>query len=264
MIRKTHAAVAAVALLFGVPALAQSITLYEGEGFRGRAVTTDAPVRNVERLGMRDADSVIVDRGRWEVCELPRFEGRCALLRRGHYDSAQLGFDVQSARPANSRRRYDLEPQVSAAPLYEYRQRPAERVYTVPVSWSRAVVGQASQRCWIERQSVPVASSGQANVGGALAGAVIGGVLGHQIGGGSGRDAATAAGVVAGAAIGANQGGGSTVYGTQDVQRCTTANVGPPSYYEVAYNFRGVEHRVQMSQAPGATVTVNERGEPRM
>jgi outer membrane lipoprotein SlyB len=264
MTRKTHAAIAAAALMLGAPAMAQMITFYEGDGFRGRAVTSDQAVRNIERLGLRDADSVIVDRGRWEVCERPRFEGRCALLRRGHYDSAQIGFDVASARPAEGRRRYDVEPQASAAPLYEYRMRPSERVYQAPVSWSRAVMGPANQRCWVERQSVPMgASAGQPNVGGAIAGAVIGGILGHQIGGGSGRDAATAAGVVAGAAIGSNQGGG-TVYGTQDVQRCTTTHNGPPSYYEVAYNFRGVEHRVQMSQAPGATVTVNERGEPRM
>jgi hypothetical protein len=69
--------------------------------------------------------------------------------------------------------------------------------------------------------------------------------------------------VVAGAAIGANA-GSTQRYATQDVQRCTTAHSGPPAYYEVAYNFRGTEHRVLMTQAPGATVTVNERGEPGM
>ena len=37
-----------------------------------------------------------------------------------------------------------------------------------------------------------------------------------------------------------------------------------PAYWDVTYNFRGVEHRMQMTKPPGATVTVNERGEPRV
>jgi hypothetical protein len=31
----------------------------------------------------------------------------------------------------------------------------------------------------------------------------------------------------------------------------------------VTYRFRGQENRMQMTTPPGATVTVNERGEPR-
>ncbi len=34
--------------------------------------------------------------------------------------------------------------------------------------------------------------------------------------------------------------------------------------WEVSYEFRGREHRLQMSAPPGATVTVNQRGEPIM
>jgi len=263
-------ALGAAAVMLASQAMAQ-ITFYEGEGFRGRAVTIDRDMRNLDRRGLGDrTGSVIVERGRWEVCEYPRFEGRCALLRRGEYDSLRgsgLEWNISSVRRVTREgRRYDVEPQVSSAPAYEFRRRPTERVYQVPVAWSRAVMGPPNQRCWVERQAVPMGNTGTgANVGGAIAGAVIGGILGHQIGGGSGRDAATAAGVVAGAAIGANQGtGSSTMYGTQDVQRCTTAASGPPAYYEVAYNFRGTEHRVQMSSAPGTTITVNERGEPRM
>jgi uncharacterized protein YcfJ len=259
---RLKAAAGAALLLLASTAMAQ-ITFYEREGFRGRAVTTDRPVRNLDRLGINDADSVIVERGRWEVCELPRFEGRCALLRRGNYDSLRLGFDIASARPAESRRRYDAEPEVSQAPAYEFRRRANERVYEVPVAWSRAVMGPPNQRCWVERQSVPMGNSGSANVGGAIAGAVIGGILGHQVGGGSGRDAATAAGVAAGAAIGANSGRTSGSYAVQDVQRCEQAVSGAPAYWEVAYNFRGTEHRIQTSTPPSSTVLVNERGEPR-
>jgi uncharacterized protein YcfJ len=105
---------------------------------------------------------------------------------------------------------------------------------------------------------------GGPNVGGAIAGAVIGGVLGHQIGSGRGNDIATAGGAVAGAAIGANvDRGGQAVYG-RDVQRCASApRDARPDYWEVTYNFRGLEHRVQLSAPPGPTITVDREGEPR-
>jgi hypothetical protein len=32
----------------------------------------------------------------------------------------------------------------------------------------------------------------------------------------------------------------------------------------VTYEFRGVEHRVQMTAPPGQTIAVNGRGEPRV
>jgi len=91
---------------------------------------------------------------------------------------------------------------------------------------------------------------------------VIGGILGHQIGGGHGRDVATAGGAVAGAAIGAGVGGGG--YYSRDVQRCTdVTRYDTPDFWDVTYNFRGVEHHVQMSSPPGATILVNRDGEPR-
>jgi uncharacterized protein YcfJ len=37
-----------------------------------------------------------------------------------------------------------------------------------------------------------------------------------------------------------------------------------PQYWDVTYVFRGVQHRVQLSFAPGATITVNGNGEPRV
>jgi uncharacterized protein YcfJ len=163
-------------------------------------------------------------------------------------------------RPADSRRRYDNE---AAAPMdrpdYAWRRRASERVYEAPVTSVRAVMGAASQRCWVERQ--PVASSNN-NVGGAIAGAVIGGILGHQIGGGSGRDIATAGGAVAGAVVGSNVAGGPRPI-TQDVQRCAPTVSGNPEYYDVTYNFRGRTHHAQMSAPPGPSLIVNERGEPR-
>ncbi len=74
--------VGVAALLVAAQASAQ-ITFYEREGFRGQAFATDKQVSNFERAGFNDrASSVVVDRGRWEVCEDARFEGRCVVLRR--------------------------------------------------------------------------------------------------------------------------------------------------------------------------------------
>jgi len=52
---------------------------------------------------------------------------------------------------------------------------------------------------------------------------------------------------------------------TRDVQRCTqTPAQGRPEYWDVSYDFRGVEHHVQTTTPPGPTLTVNEAGEPRL
>ena len=99
-------------------------------------------------------------------------------------------------------------------------------------------------------------------MGGAVVGALIGGVLGHQVGSGRGNDVATVGGAVAGGAIG-SQVGRDSGPSYRDVRRCETASPGPPQYWDVTYNFRGVEHRVQMSSPPGRTITVNRDGEPR-
>lgn len=271
---KLNTVLGAAALVFAVSAAAQ-ITFYQGEGFRGRAFTADKPVRNFERYGFNDrASSVVVDRGRWEVCSDERFEGRCVVLRRGSYDSlARLGLDnrISSARPVNERARYENElPPPPPAPIYEYRQRPGERTYEAPVTSVRAIVGPPEQRCWVERQQVVESVQGQGrpgdgNAGNAVLGAIIGGVLGHQVGGGRGKDAATAAGAVAGAVIGSGAGGrgdGAITY-DRNVQRCKTVASGKPEFWDVTYNFRGTEHHLQMSAPPGRTIAVNGRGEPR-
>jgi uncharacterized protein YcfJ len=51
---------------------------------------------------------------------------------------------------------------------------------------------------------------------------------------------------------------------TRDVQRCTTTtSQNKPDYWDVTYNFRGLDHHIQTAAPPGRTVTVNEQGEPR-
>ncbi len=85
------------------PAPQSTITFYENESFSGRWFSTDRRINNFNRFGFNDrADSVKVRGGRWEVCTAPKFEGRCAVLRRGDYPSlreAGLEDRISSARP---------------------------------------------------------------------------------------------------------------------------------------------------------------------
>jgi uncharacterized protein YcfJ len=255
---------AAAALLAAAHASAQ-VTLYEGEGFHGRAFSADRPIGDLSRFGFNDrASSAVVDRGRWEVCEDAGFRGRCVVIRRGSYDSLRgLGLNdrISSIRPVGPRPAEFVEaPQPLPAPTYEFRHRPSETLFQAPVTSVHAVVGPPEQRCWIERQQVTSTQPGP-NVPGAIIGGVLGGILGHQIGGGTGKTVATIGGAVGGTALGANVGTGTQV---QNVRRCdTVASSGPPQYWDVTYNFRGVEHHVQLGAPPGPTVTVNRDGMPR-
>ena len=265
MNRKIRAALAVTTVLMATQAAAQ-ITFYEHDDFRGRAFTTDRQVGNFGNNGFNDrASSILVDRGRWEVCSDAQFGGQCVVLRQGSYRSLNaLGMNdkISSVRPVNQQAAYQNEaPAPLPAPTYDYYQRPNERVYEAPVTSVRAVVGSPVQRCWIERQQVTERSDN--NVGGAVVGALIGGVLGHQVGGGRGRDVATAGGAVAGALVGNNAGRGDGNTYDKDVQRCQTVASTTPAYWDVTYNYRGVEHRMQMSSPPGNTVAVNRNGEPR-
>jgi uncharacterized protein YcfJ len=245
---------------------AAEITFFEREGFSGRSFTTEEQISNFVRYGFNDrASSVMVLGGRWEVCEDVRFDGRCVVLRPGRYPSlAAMGLNdrVSSVRSVGGEarvdeRRYAPDPAAND----EFRRRDNERLYEADVTSVHAVVGPPEQRCWVEREQV--VQERRNNVPGAIAGAVIGGILGHQVGGGRGQDLATAGGAVAGAFVGNTVGGGQQV-STQNVQRCANvASQAKPSFWDVTYTFRGQENRVQMTTPPGATVTVNERGEPR-
>jgi uncharacterized protein YcfJ len=261
-----------VKLLIGIAGIclatqtAAQVTFYERDDFHGRAFTVDRPIGDLDRTSFNDrASSAVVDRGRWQVCEDAGFNGRCIVLRRGSYPSlGAMGLDkrISSVRPVDEHARYQEAPPPLPQPTYEYRQRPEERVFQVPVTSVRAVVGPPEKRCWVERQQVT--ENRGANVPGAIIGAVVGGVLGHQIGGGHGRDVLTAGGAVAGGVVGAGVGRGGQEVVTRDVQRCQDVqSQAQPDYWDVAYNFRGVEHRVQLSAPPGPTLTVNEHGEPR-
>ena len=242
------------------------VIFYEHDGFQGRSLRTDKSLENFDRDGFNDrASSVEVIGASWQVCEDVRFNGRCAVLRPGHYPTlAAMGLNdrISSVRSVSRDARVD-DPHQVAAP--DYRQSNGERLYEVKVTSVRAVVGTPEQRCWVEREQISQEQQ-NTNVPAAIAGALIGGILGHQVGGGTGKDLATIGGVVAGAAVGANVGrnGSAQPAPAQNVQRCESVS-GPvrPQYWDVTYNFRGQEHRIQMTAAPGPTVIVNEQGEPR-
>lgn len=259
----------AIGFSLAATAASAQITFYAQEGFRGREFTTERTINNLDRYGFNDAaSSVVVTRGRWEVCTDERFEGDCRILRPGSYDSLQgmgLGNRVSSVRPVNGSARAVVDmPEPLPAPTYEYRARPNEKLFQAQVTAAQAVFGPQEQRCWVEREQVS-SQRNDVNVPGAIIGGILGGVLGHQIGGGRGQDVATGVGAVGGAVVGANVGtsGGGNTY-SQNVQKCASVpNSGAPAYWDVSYVFNGQAHRAQMATAPGPTITVNRKGEPR-
>lgn len=193
------------------------------------------------------------------------------VLRPGRYASfAAMGLNnrVSSVRAVGwSTRVSDDRYAPAPAPVYAYAKRHDERLFEAQVLSVRAVVGPPEQRCWIEREQVTQSQpQSNVNVPGAIVGAVVGGVLGHQVGGGTGKDLATVGGAVVGGVVGANVGrdaAGQQV-AVQNVRHCDTVpSQAKPDFWDVTYDFRGQQHRVQMTTAPGPTVTVNERGEPR-
>lgn len=246
------------------------VIFYENENFQGRSFTAEKGINDLNRYGFNDrASSVVVLRERWEVCQDAGFGGRCVVLRAGRYASlAAMGMNdrVSSVRPLSQNARVDDQRYAPPpVPVYDNRRRKNERLYEANVISVRAVVGPPQQRCWLEREQVQP-QRGDVNVPGALAGALLGGILGHQIGGGSGKDLATVGGAMAGAALGANAGRDSNAQQvqTQEVQRCASVpSQTRPEFWDVTYEFRGQQHRIQMTTPPGPTITVNRQGEPR-
>ncbi len=251
----------------GTAPAAVNITIYESERFQGRSYAATGQIPNLKRTGFNEqASSAVVSGERWEVCDNKRYKGHCMVLRPGQYPSlASMGLrgDITSVRVVSRNTRV-ADDRYAPAPqqAYDGRRRNGERLYEADITSSRAVLATSGQRCWVESTQVP-AERGGANIPGAVVGALLGGILGHQVGNGTGQDIATVGGVVAGGAFGAQFGrdGKPT---TQDVQRCEAVPGGAqPAYWDVTYNFRGTDHRVQTASAPGNRITVNERGEPR-
>lgn len=257
--------VAAAALV--TPAFSQ-VTFYEQDNFRGQSFSTQRQIGDFSRYGFNDrASSADVMSGRWEVCEDRRFGGRCMVLRQGRYPSlTAMGLNdrVSSVRSVASNASID-EPRYAPVAAPDFRKRSNERLYEARVTSVRAVVGPPERRCWVEREQV-APEQRSSNVPAAVVGALLGGVLGHQVGGGTGKDLATIGGAVAGAAIGNQAGRNNNPQPAQsrDVQRCREVpSQAPPAFWDVTYNFRGMDHQVQLAAPPGNSVTVNRHGEPR-
>jgi uncharacterized protein YcfJ len=270
ILKRTVASAALATLAWGTQANAQ-VTFYENNDFQGRSFSTGQRVDNFSSAGFNDrASSVTVLSNRWEVCEHANFDGQCVVLRPGRYPSlASMGMNdrVSSIRTVRNNARFSEDRYAPpAAPVYDSRRRNNERLFEADVTSVRAVVGPPEQRCWVEREQV-VQQQNNSNVPGAVFGALIGGILGHQVGDGRGRDLATVGGAIAGGAIGTQVGRNGTPQQqavNQNVQRCTTVpGQARADLYDVSYNFRGVEHRLQMTSPPGPTVIVNRQGEPR-
>jgi uncharacterized protein YcfJ len=266
---QTLLAVSSVA--FAAQAAAQ-VTFYENENFQGRSHTTQSRVVNAERGGFNNrVSSVIVVGQRWEACDDARFRGHCVVLRPGQYPSLEtmgLNDSISSARPVPANM-HVADSAYAPMPVVaqDFRRRRNERMHEAEVTSARAVLGTPAQRCWIAREQVvhqqPAAGL---NLPGAAVGAIVGGILGHQVGGGSGKQLATVGGAVGGAALGSQYGRTTEQQqvSTQEVRRCDNNPAqATPAYWDVVYQFRGQEHRVQMASDPGRTVRVNSRGEPR-
>ena len=199
----------ALSALVAASHAAAQITLYEGEGFRGRAYTSAKTVANMNRSGLNDrTSSVVVKDGRWEVREHANSAANawCSVRRQLRF-ARQCAWKTPS-RPSGRGRRRHYQNEVRApmeTPTTHGAAAPTT-MYDAPVTSSRAIVGAATQHCWVEREQFSDSARGKPNVSGAIAGALIGGVLGHQVGGGGGKDLATIGGVVAGGVIGANMG----------------------------------------------------------
>lgn len=278
MHRMPRCLAAAALALFAAPGIAQ-VTLFEHDGFRGNAYTADGVIPDFEHIRFNDrASSISIDRGTWEVCEHAYFEGRCELLGPGNYPSMRdfgLNDRISSVRPIRGGRdggRYDdrhrgLPPDRDD---YAYRRRPDERLYEADVTSVRAVFDDRGRNCWTDHDyRNDYGRRDKSNAGGAIAGALIGGIIGHQIGDGSGRTAATVAGAAAGAAIGSKSGRHDERGYDYDrgyergMVRCDDSGRGRPQFWDVSYEFRGVEHWVRLRYPPGRTITVNRHGEPR-
>jgi hypothetical protein len=87
------------------PATKSIVTFFEREGFAGRNLTSEARVADLGISALHErAASVVIESGRWEICEGKEFTGRCVTLPKGKYESLRaLGLEgaMSSARPVD-------------------------------------------------------------------------------------------------------------------------------------------------------------------
>ena len=79
------------------------VVLFQHEHFGGQRLEVNAAVANLARAAFNDsANSVVIDRGQWQLCVDADFQGACVTLGPGRYATLQqLGIEnrVSSLRP---------------------------------------------------------------------------------------------------------------------------------------------------------------------
>jgi len=84
-----------------------SATFFVKDGFDGRSVSVDRPVRSFRQFDMNDkVSSIRIRGGRWLVCEDDDFRGRCEVIDRDIGQLSRIGMDdrISSARPLDDDR----------------------------------------------------------------------------------------------------------------------------------------------------------------
>ena len=216
----------AAGIAIAAPAEAQ-VTFYEDEGLRGNYLTAEGVIRDFDPYGFNDrAKSATVFNGSWEACEDSDFRGHCVVLQPGDYPNLKsMGME---RRISSVRPVRGAVVGYASEPLAQPYVRPGDTIFQARVTSARAVIGAPGEQCWVERKQIGPLE---------LPGAIVGGTVDLL----SGRQ--------------------STDY----IQHCTTVPSGArPAYWDVTYEFRGVEHRVQLAGPPGPTIAVNGNGEPRV
>jgi hypothetical protein len=89
------------------------VKMFSERGFNGHQFDVNGPMRNLDRTGFNDkAESLIVEHGRWQVCENAYFQGRCVTLQPGQYGSlGRMGLKdrISSIRPIENYGRNDRD-----------------------------------------------------------------------------------------------------------------------------------------------------------
>ena len=152
-----------------------------------------------------------------------RTELKALLAGAGLLIATQAGAQVIYERPAVI---YERPAVIVQQPATVVTVNPADQIFQARVISARAVGTAPEQRCWMEQKQVGPLE---------LPGAIVAGV-GDLL---------------------SNQHSEPNI-----VQHCETIS-GSTAYWDVMYEFNGVQHRAQLSSAPGATVAVNGYGDLR-
>ncbi len=81
------------------------LVLYDADGFLGRGMSISGNVANLEHSGFNDAtQSIVIERGTWELCTDANFRGVCRVLGVGHYRrmDAELYRSISSIRASTA------------------------------------------------------------------------------------------------------------------------------------------------------------------